>query len=262
MTDAVCHKERAPVAGEVKHPLELQARHPLFARAEQIPSDEPFAQQDMRIFKNRIDRHGELATAILAAIKSAANFLFRVRRDNRNAFLVFFMRFLNVFVAFLLATAGCKKVGGSGPPPGMATQVVAVKAERSAVADTLPLVGTIRANESVDIKSQVGGMVEKIHFEEGQRVTEGAPLIDIDANKLAASLAQSEANCRLAQSKFDRARDLSQTRAVSQQELDEARATFDASSANVDLYRQQMKDTKILAPFSGVVGARMISPGR
>lgn len=172
------------------------------------------------------------------------------------------MRFLNVFVAFLLATTGCKKVGGSSPPPGMATQVVAVKAERSAVADTLPLVGTIRANESVDIKSQVGGIVEKIHFEEGQRVAEGAPLIDIDANKLAASLAQSEANCRLAQSKFELARDLSQTRAVSLHELDEARATFDASSANVDLYRQQMKDTRILAPFSGVVGARMISPGQ
>ncbi len=87
-------------------------------------------------------------------------------------------------------------------------------------------------------------------------------MIDIDANKLAASLAQAEANRRLAQSKFDRARDLSQTRAVSQQELDEARATFDASTANVDLYRQQMKDTKILAPFAGVIGARMISPGQ
>lgn len=174
------------------------------------------------------------------------------------------VRCLLKILLLLVAFGGCKK---SGPPaggagPGMAIQVVAVKAERAPVTEALALVGTVRANESVDIKAQVAGLVETIDFEEGQRVEKGALLIELDTDKLQASLAQAEANKRLAESKFARARDLAQTRAVSQQELEEARATFDASQANVDLYKKQMKDMRIVAPFPGVVGARMISPGQ
>ena len=166
-------------------------------------------------------------------------------------------------VALLAPFSGCRKASGpAGPPPGMATQVIAIKAERAPITEALSLVGTVRANESVEIKAQIGGIAETIHFEEGQRVKKDAPLIEIDSDKLEASLAHAEANRRLAQSKFDRARDLAQTKAVSQQELDEARATFDASQANVELYKKQIADTKILAPFSGILGARMISPGQ
>lgn len=169
-----------------------------------------------------------------------------------------------LFLAIATVLTGCKPTGpaAGGPGPGMVTQVVAVKAEHQPVVESISLVGTVRANESVEIKAEVGGAVEKISFEEGQRVEKGAPLIEIDGGKISASLQQSEAQLRLAQSKFDRARDLSQTKAVSQAELDEARAVFDANSASVELAKEQLKDTKIHAPFTGIIGARMVSPGQ
>lgn len=173
------------------------------------------------------------------------------------------LRIVPLLVPLALACSGCKRQNAAGgPPPGMATQVVAVKAAREPVVESLSLVGTVRANEAVEIKAQLSGIVERIHFTEGQRVEKGAPLIDIDAGKIAASLAHAEAQLKLADSKFERAKELLQTKAVSQQELDEARALFDAGRANVELYRQQLRDTKILAPFAGIIGARMISPGQ
>ena len=168
-----------------------------------------------------------------------------------------------VACAVVFSFSGCKKkAAAGGPPPGFATQVIAVRAERQPVTESLALVGTVQANEAVEIKAQIGGIVEKIHFEEGQRVEEGALLFEIDSAKLAAQLAQAEAALRLSKSKYDRAVDLSQSKSMSQQELDEARASFDGAQASGELIRQQIKDTKIKAPFAGIMGARMVSPGQ
>ena len=173
------------------------------------------------------------------------------------------MRPLTFLCLLLAATAGCKKRSAAGgPPPGFATQVIAVKAERAPVVDTLSIVGTVLANESVEIKAQVGGAVQRLHFEEGQQVAQDALLIELDAGKIAASLAQAEANLRLAETKWERVQELVKTKAVSQQEADEARSTYDAARANGELFRQQLKDTRITAPFAGVIASRLVSPGQ
>jgi membrane fusion protein (multidrug efflux system) len=163
----------------------------------------------------------------------------------------------------LLVCAGCKKSRvQSVADPDAATQVVVVNAEHAPMNESLSLVGIVRANESVDIKAQVAGVIETIGFEEGRPVEKGALLIELDTDKLRASLDQAEANQRLAESKFARARDLAQSRGVTLQELEEASATFDASRANVDFYKRQIEEMRIVAPFSGVIGARLISPGQ
>ena len=160
-------------------------------------------------------------------------------------------------------SAGCKRGGaGGGPPPGMATRVIAVPAERRSLNESVSLVGTVLANESVEIKAKVAGIAETIHFEEGQDVEQGQLLVEIDSGQIEANLAQAEANRDLAKSKFERASELAKSRALSAQELDEARASAEASSANVELFKQQLADSKIKAPFSGVLGARNVSPGQ
>ena len=173
------------------------------------------------------------------------------------------MRPLAFTIAILAGIAGCKKpAGAGGPTAGFATQVVAVAAVKQPVTETLSIVGTVQADEMVEIKAQIGGLVQKIGFEEGQKVTEGQMLIEIDAGKIAAQVAQSESNLRLAQSKFERAKELAQTKAVSVQELDETRSMYDSMRAGVDLMKEQLKDTRILAPFAGTIGARHVSPGQ
>ncbi len=172
------------------------------------------------------------------------------------------MRLFTFSIVILSGLAGCKKPAASGPPGGFPTQVVAVEALREPLTESLSIVGTVQADEMVEIKAQIGGIVLKINFEEGQKVEAGQSLVEIDAGKIAAQLSQAEANLRLAQSKFERSKELALTRAVSVQELDESRAAFDGMRAAVELIKEQLKDTRIVAPFSGTMGARHVSPGQ
>ena len=161
------------------------------------------------------------------------------------------------------SSTGCKKPGAAGGPPGgFATQVVAVKAERQAVTERLSVVGNVTANETVDLKSEVDGRVVAIRFEEGQRVEVGQMLVELNSGEIEAMLSESEANQRLAALKWDRAKGLLTTRAVSQQEADEAKAGYDMNAAKVSQMREQLRNTKVTAPFAGIIGARHISPGQ
>ena len=144
------------------------------------------------------------------------------------------------------------------PPP----QVVVAEARTQRVVETLSRVANVQANEMIDIRSEIEGVVEEIHFEEGQRVEKGQELVTLDETKLAASLAQAEANFQLSKATFERSRQLYEEKLISQQEFDQAAAAFQANVANLDLMRRQLKDARIVAPFEGVMSVRNISPGQ
>jgi membrane fusion protein (multidrug efflux system) len=163
-----------------------------------------------------------------------------------------------------LVAAGCKKQGAAaaGPPGGFAVQVVAVEAQRQPVSESLSLVGTLAANEMVEIKSETDGMVEEINFKEGERVEKGRLLFKLDESKLAASVAEAEANFKLSQANFVRSRELVKERLISQQEFDQIASQFHASEATLELKKRQLKDTRIYASFAGIMGSRQVSPGQ
>lgn len=172
------------------------------------------------------------------------------------------LRYLLPALAVLVAS-GCKKQAGGGMPPGgFATQVIAVKAVREAVTEQLRVIGTVLANETVDLQAEVDGRVTAIHFEEGQRVEAGQLLVEMDPTEIEARQSEAEANARWAQSKWDRVSGLLQQKTMSQQEADEAKAQLDMANARVVQTRKQLRDMKIVAPFAGVIGARQISPGQ
>src|SRR6185436_8873783 len=119
----------------------------------------------------------------------------------------------------------------------------------------------LQADETVEIKSETDGTIEEIAFQEGQLVEKGQLLVKLDESKLAASLAEADANYKLSQANFERAKNLSREKLISQQDFEQLSASFDVSRATVDLKRRQLKDARIYAPFAGSVGARNVSPG-
>ncbi len=149
-------------------------------------------------------------------------------------------------------------VGTERPP----TQVVAVAARVETVADTLSLIGSLAADEMIALQSETAGVVEQINFEEGQHVEAGHLLLQLDQSKLAAAVIEAEANLALSQSNFQRNQELLGSELISRQEFDQARTRFEADQALLDLRKRQLKDTRITAPFAGVVGARAVSPGQ
>ncbi len=166
-------------------------------------------------------------------------------------------------VAALPWLVGCKKQPqAGGPPGGFAIQVVAVEARQQPVTETLSLVGTITASEMVELKPETDGIVQGIHFKEGERVEKGRLLVTLDETKLAATLAEGEANLKLSLANYQRARQLLEDKLISQQEYDQATSTHAVNEASVGLRRRQLADARIYAPFTGIVGARQISPGQ
>ncbi len=177
------------------------------------------------------------------------------------------MRFKNcIFIlagcVFMTTALGCGAKKGAGAMGGFATSVVAEPVKAQKIEEKISLVGNLQADESIEIKNQIAGVIEQIGFAEGQVVKQGQVLFVIDAGKLKASLAQAQANLGLAQTTFDRLSTLIKAGAISQQEFDQASSDLEARKAQVDLMKAQLKETQITASFDGVTGDRKVSIGQ
>jgi len=177
----------------------------------------------------------------------------------------FRFRFEELIAAvILLSFSGCRPedpAALSGPVQGP-TPVVVSPVGREQVAESLSLVGTIEANEMVEIKAETLGIVEKILFEEGQDVVAGDVLIQLDQEKLESGYDESVANLKLSQSELARTDRLFREKLISQQEYDQAATRAESDGAVAELRKRQLADAEVVAPFAGVVGGRNVSPGQ
>ena len=127
--------------------------------------------------------------------------------------------------------------------------------------NNLALSGSIEANEQVEIRSEVSGIVKTIYFQEGSNVAKGQVLLKVDDIELKAQLAQAKTKESLASENERRAKLLLQKEAISQEEYDVARADHQSAKAQSQLILAQIEKTTVRAPFSGKIGLRSISPG-
>jgi membrane fusion protein, multidrug efflux system len=140
----------------------------------------------------------------------------------------------------------------------------------------LSAIGTVQAYNMVTIKSRVDGQIVKVDFKEGDEVTAGAPLFQIDPRPYQAALDQALANlekdkANLANAQLNLARDariVANNLAVSQQQFDTDKATVAAGRAQVDSDNAQAETVRlnlgyctITSPISGRLGARLVDVG-
>jgi membrane fusion protein, multidrug efflux system len=158
--------------------------------------------------------------------------------------------------------AGCSQGDAGGPPPEMAVQVVIEQPEVTTVEDTVVAVGTIEANERVELKPEAAGVIESILFTEGRQVRQGEKLFGLASRKEAARVAQAAAEEKLAEANVARARTLIGTRAISQQEVDQLESQVAVKAATRQLEEELLLERSIVAPFDGTLGPRLVSPGQ
>ncbi|PJE43979.1 MAG: efflux transporter periplasmic adaptor subunit [Flavobacterium sp.] len=127
--------------------------------------------------------------------------------------------------------------------------------------NTISLSGSIEANEQIEIRSEVSGIVENIAFTEGSSVSKGQVLFKVNDIELRAQLAQAKTKESLASENERRAKLLLQKEAISQEEYDIASADYRTAKAQTQLIQAQIGKTTVRAPFSGKIGLRSISPG-
>jgi membrane fusion protein (multidrug efflux system) len=150
---------------------------------------------------------------------------------------------------------------GAAPPGGWATPVEVAEVTVKDSVQSVLAVGTLVANKSVIVRSEVGGRVAKLDLPEGQPVKAGQLLVQLDPSVELAELQVARARLELWRSNYERASALYKRGAGTERALDEARAELKAVEAAVSLRETQLEKLTILAPFNGVLGLKRIDEG-
>lgn len=148
--------------------------------------------------------------------------------------------------------------GQANPPQTVSTAV----ARESTWQPTVEALGSFSASEQASLSAEVSGLVTAIHFDSGQRVRAGQPLVELDAAPLKAQLAQLEAEAGLAEINLKRDQAQLRVRAVSQAAVDTDRATLKSARAQVAAQQALIAQKTIRAPFSGQLGIRQVNLGQ
>lgn len=180
-----------------------------------------------------------------------------------------------VAVTFLLQLAGCNKQpeeqSGGFPPPAVSIAEVIVR-------DVTPweeFSGRIEAKETVHLRPRVSGLIEKIHYREGEIVDKGDLLFVLDQapfraelNRAEAQLVQARTQAELAKVESKRAENLVSRNLLSEDEYDRRVATENEANANVlsaeatvKLARLNLGYTSIRSPIHGRSGRALVTTG-
>lgn len=175
------------------------------------------------------------------------------------------------FVIIAIAVAGLAaaslvglRLNSQGPAPKAAGGPVVVEAEKVRVAelqDAITAVGSLRAAESVVLKSEIAGRIVGIQFADGSRVARGDVLMTFDAAIQQAQFHQARAERDLAAAKLERTKELFEKKFLSAAALDDAKASEEIARAKLALAQATLDKMTLRAPFSGQIGIRQISVG-
>ena len=133
-----------------------------------------------------------------------------------------------------------------------------IEEEFEVVAEAL---GTGRANESVLITTQTSDIVQKIHFDDGDRVKAGQVLLTLIDLEEKARLAALDVDLQEANRQLKRIANLAKKNVASEQLLDEQQAEVNALRAEMNVLKTQMRALEVRAPFDGLLGLRQVSVG-
>ncbi|MFC0323340.1 efflux RND transporter periplasmic adaptor subunit [Gallibacterium melopsittaci] len=145
--------------------------------------------------------------------------------------------------------------------PEGASPVTAFKVTASEWTPVIETTGLVRPNQGAMLKAQSAGTVSAVLIQSGQTVKKGDLIINIDSSVEQATLQASEAQLPFAQQTYHRYLRLAKTQSISQTELDNAKATYDALVANIESLKATIARRKIYAPFDGIAGIVKVNVG-
>ncbi|HCT9094028.1 MULTISPECIES: efflux RND transporter periplasmic adaptor subunit [Serratia] len=161
----------------------------------------------------------------------------------------------------------------TAPPPPPRVGVVTLKNEPIPLTSELP--GRVAAFRNAEVRPQVGGIVQKRLFTEGEQVKAQQPLYQIDPGLFQAeydrgnaALVRARAQLRTAALLIQRYRPLAESRAISRQVYDDAVAAHQQAVADVQSAEAQLETarinlvyTRVLSPIDGIIGRSLVTEG-
>lgn len=179
----------------------------------------------------------------------------------------------------LLNHFGCRsssQAESSGQKPSLALMPVRViKVERRSLSEKLSFTGTIEPWQKMNIVPDISGKIARIYVKEGDRVSQGQLLAELDTQSLRLQLRQAEAALAAARANFEDAQKnkermdrLFLEKAISEQQYEKIKLAYEAAQAQleqaqaaVNLLRHNLEVSQMKAPFAGVVASKNANEG-
>lgn len=152
--------------------------------------------------------------------------------------------------------------GGPGGPGGGRGQLVSevVVVERP-FSDQLRVLGVARGQRSVNITSNTTELITRVMFSDGQRVSAGAPLVELQAREEDASVIEARARVVEAEREFERLNTLAERGIAPRVSAENAETALERAQALLEAAEARRGERVIRAPFAGVLGLTTITPG-
>ena len=141
------------------------------------------------------------------------------------------------------------------------TQVIVEQVRLDDFQDRVEALGTLKANESVELTAKVTDRVVAIDFVSGQEVRKGDVLVRMTNDEQGALLEEARSTRDEAKEQYDRVRPLAERGYATGAQLDERKREHETAKARYLAMQIRMDDRLVIAPFDGVVGLRNISVG-
>src|SRR5438309_1755618 len=168
---------------------------------------------------------------------------------------------MGVGVLVLTAGAAAFRRTPSAPvaPPPAEVSVLTVAPET--VAARYEYVGQAEASRSVEVRSQVTGVIVARPYAEGTDVAKGTLLFRIDPTTYEAAYRSAQARLANADRNLARLKSLLASRAIAQKDVDDAQQAFDQAQATADQTKKDYEDTFVRAEISGRAGRARLELG-
>ncbi len=147
----------------------------------------------------------------------------------------------------------------SASSPKLTVEAIVVKNEK--LENKVKMTGSILADESVVLNTEVAGKIAQIMFREGQQVKKGDILLKLNDEEIKAEIQKLEFTKKLNEDNEFRQRQLLDKEAISREEYETALTTLNTTNAELKVFKTRLDKHYLRAPFDGEIGLRDISEG-
>lgn len=176
---------------------------------------------------------------------------------------------MGLIFMLLINLVGCSKTSTSTSQPtqqnangqGQAQSVSVLKVEKSALINTIAVVGKVLPSEEIKVSPKASGRIERIQKDVGQEVSAGETLIDLDSSDLALQIEKTRILLDDAKRSLDRKKALVDSGAISKSEYDTAFNTYETSRLTMQQNENDLANSQIKSPINGIVTAKNVNQG-
>ncbi len=139
--------------------------------------------------------------------------------------------------------------------------VAIVPASKQKLNEAITFIGTVNANNDVNVVSETAGRITSINYKVGDFKQAGSVLVTVDDELKQASYTLADANYQKAKKDFERYKSLLEQKSVTEGQFDQIKIAFVTAESQYTIAKRQLNDTKIKAPISGVITSKTVDLG-